>query len=106
MNLVLTNVLETLVLASPKKALKFGAIVVDHLKKGRNVTIDFSGVQGVTVGFLYLLFSNIYKECGKNISKLVDVTNVPYKVKASFNYLKENYAEINYKYSCIECNPA
>jgi hypothetical protein len=99
MILVLTNILETLVLASPRKAIAFGKIVVDHLQTGKDVTLDFTGVKGVTVGFLYLLFTGIYKECGKNLARLVSVANVPDSVKEPFQYLRNNYAELDSRFS-------
>ncbi|MDR1835501.1 MAG: STAS-like domain-containing protein [Fusobacteriaceae bacterium] len=99
MILVLTNILETLILASPKKAMAFGKIVVDHINSGNEVTLDFSGVEGVTVGFLYLLFTRIYKECGKNIHRLVNVVNVPERAKDSFHYLRNNYEELDSRFA-------
>ncbi|MGF6906893.1 STAS-like domain-containing protein [Fusobacterium sp. PH5-44] len=101
MKLVLTSILETLVLASPKKAIEFAALVAGKIKLGNNVSIDFSGVKGITVNFLYIFFVKISKECGANFIKKICLVNATDEVIKSIDYLKENYKELNNQFSEI-----
>lgn len=101
MKLVLTSILETLVLASPKKAIEFAMLVARKIKLGNSVSIDFSGVKGITVNFLYIFFVKISKECGTNIIKKICLVNATDEVIKSIDYLKENYKELNNQFSDI-----
>jgi len=102
MKLVLTSILETLVLASPKKAIEFASVVSSKIKSGDTVSIDFSGVKGVTVNFLYIFFVKMSKECGSNFFKKICLLNAPEEVIKSMDYLKENYKELDNQFSNID----
>lgn len=110
MNLVLSKIFETSVLVSPKKALQLCSMVARKIKKGDSVVIDFrdsvvidfNGIKATTLAFLYVLFSNIVKECGKDVESLVSIENASKELKEEFKYLKQNYKELCEKFSHLD----
>lgn len=102
MNLVLSKIFETSVLVSPKKALQLCSMVARKIKKGDSVVIDFNGIKATTLAFLYVLFSNIVKECGKDVKSLVSIENASKELKEEFKYLKQNYKELCEKFSHLD----
>lgn len=75
MNLVLSKIFETSVLVSPKKATQLCTMIAKKIKNGDEVVIDFHGIKATTLAFLYILFSNVVKECGKDVKKVISVIN-------------------------------
>ena len=102
MNLVLSKIFETSVLVSPKKALQLCSMVARKIKNGDEVVIDFHGIKATTLAFLYVLFSNIVKECGKDVRKMISVANTSNELKAEFKYFKENYRDLCEKFSSLD----
>lgn len=102
MNLVLSKIFETSVFVSPKKALQLCSMVARKIKKGDSVVIDFNGIKATTLAFLYVLFSNIVKECGKDVKSLISVENASKELKEEFKYLKQNYKELCEKFSHLD----
>ena len=52
MKLILKKILNTSVLASPKKAFQLCKIIAKRVKLGKSINIDFLGIQATTVSFL------------------------------------------------------
>lgn len=102
MNLVLSKIFETSVLVSPKKALQLCSMVARKIKNGDEVVMDFKGIKATTLAFLYVLFSNIVKECGKDVKKMISVVNTSKELKAEFKYFKANYKDLCEKFSSLD----
>ena len=65
MRLILKKLFNTSVLASPAKAMRLYKILSLRVKNGKTVNLDFLGIQATTIAFLYIVFSNLIKECQK-----------------------------------------
>ena len=76
MKLILSKILNTSVLASPKKALQLYKIIAKRIKLGKSINIDFLGIQATTLSFLYIVFSNVAKDCGKSAKELKNLISI------------------------------
>lgn len=107
MKLILSKILNTSVLVSPKKALQLYKIIVERIKNGKNVNIDFLGIQATTLSFLYIVFSNVAKECEKNskeLKQLISISNASHNLIEEMKYLRDNYKQLSLKFSALECS--
>lgn len=105
MKLILSKILNTSVLVSPQKALHLYKIISEKIKNGRNVNIDFLGIQATTLSFLYIVFSNVAKDCkisAKELKQLISVSNASHNLLAEMKYLKDNYKQLSLKFSTLE----
>ena len=102
MNLVLSKIFETSVLVSPKKATQLCTMIAKKVKNGDEVVIDFHGIKATTLAFLYVLFSNVIKECGKDVKKVISVINTSNELKEEFKYFKQNYKDLCDKFSGLD----
>lgn len=107
MKLVLVKFLNTPVLASPVKAMKLYEILSQKLKAGNRITIDFSGIKGITSYFLYIVFNNLLKEYEKNIEvvkNLISISNPTTILLQEIEYLKFNYKTLKNKIDLLTIN--
>ena len=105
MKLILSKILGTSVLVSPKKALQLYKIIAQKIQSGKSVNIDFLGIQAMTLSFLYIVFSNVAKECEKNskeLKKLISISNASRNLIEKMKYLRDNYKQLSLKFSAIE----
>lgn len=105
MHLILTKLFNTSVLVSPVKAMALCKILTKRIKSGKSVTIDFLGIQGITGAFLYIVFSNLVKECEKNaeeIKKFISISNPCQTLIDEINYLKNNYKSLGKKIDSLQ----
>lgn len=100
MRLILKKFFNTSVLASPAKAMRLYKILSLRVKNGKTVNLDFLGIQATTIAFLYIVFSNLIKECQKNIKEikgLIYISNASVSLMQEIEYLKENYKQVGKK---------
>lgn len=105
MKLILSKILNTSVLVSPKKAIQLYKIILKRVKMGKPVNIDFLGIQATTLAFLYIVFSNVAKDSEKSIKELknlISISNASHNLIEEIKYLKENYKKLSVKFSAIE----
>lgn len=109
MRLILKKLLNTSVLVSPTKAMRLYKIIAKRIKAGKPVNIDFLGIEATTIAFLYIVFSNLLKECEKNVKELrsmISISNASESLIEEIEYLEENYKNVGNKldslnFSCI-----
>lgn len=100
MHLILTKLFNTSVLVSPVKAMELCKIITKRIKSGKSVNIDFLGVQAITIAFLYIVFSNLLKECEKSVGdlkKFISISNPSASLIEEMKYLKDNYKTVSKK---------
>ncbi|WP_410208802.1 STAS-like domain-containing protein [Fusobacterium sp.] len=100
MRLILKKLFNTSVLVSPIKAMKLYEILSAKIKDGKSVNIDFLGIEATTIAFIYIVFSNLIKECQKNVKDLRDfisISNAPEVFIKEVEYLKDNYKKVSSK---------
>ncbi|MBU3841420.1 MAG: DUF4325 domain-containing protein [Candidatus Fusobacterium pullicola] len=105
MKLILKKILNTSVLASPKKAFQLCKIIAKRVKLGKSINIDFLGIQATTLSFLYIVFSNVAKECNKSakeLKALISISNASYNLIEEMKYLRDNYKKLSLQFSAIE----
>lgn len=105
MKLVLSKILNTSVLVSPKKAYQLYKIIAKRIKLNKPINIDFYGIQGVTLAFMYIVFSNVAKDCGKSakeLRKLISISNVSCNLMEEMKYLRDNYEKLSLKFSTLK----
>lgn len=105
MKLILSKILNTTVLVSPKKAFQLYKIISDKIQTGKNINIDFCGIQAMTLSFLYIVFSNVAKDCEKNakeLKKLISISNASHNLIEEMKYLRDNYKQLSLKFSALE----
>jgi hypothetical protein len=105
MKLILSKILNTSVLVSPKKALQLYKIIAKRIKSGKSVNIDFLGIQATTLSFLYIVFSNVAKDCeksAKELKQMISISNASHNLIAEMKYLRDNYKQLSLKFSAIE----
>ncbi len=105
MKLILSKILNTSVLVSPKKAMELYKIISDKIKKGGSVNIDFLGIQATTLSFLYIVFTNVARDCeksAKELKQLISISNASHNLIEEMKYLRDNYKQLSLKFSAIE----
>lgn len=105
MKLILSKLFNTSVLVSPKKALQLYKIISKKIQEGKTINIDFLGIQAMTLSFIYIVFSNVAKECeksAKELKTLISVSNVSTNLIEEMKYLRDNYKKLSDKFSAIE----
>lgn len=105
MKLILSKILNTSVLASPKKALQLYKIIAKRIKLGKSINIDFLGIQATTLSFFYIVFSNVAKDCGKSakeLKNLISISNASHNLIEEIRYLRDNYKKLSLQFSAIE----
>lgn len=107
MKLILSKILNTSVLASPKKAILLYKIIAKRIKLGKTINIDFLGIQATTLSFLYIVFSNVAKDCNKTakeLKALISISNASRNLIEEMRYLRDNYKKLSLQFSAIECS--
>jgi hypothetical protein len=99
MRLALKKFFNTTVLITPKKAWTLYEEVVEILKTGGEIILDFEGVKATTLIFHYVLFSNLYNKYGKTLKNKLQIKNASEEMIGLLQYLHRNYKELNIKFS-------
>lgn len=105
MHLILTKFFNTSVLVSPVKAMELCKILTQRVKSGKPITLDFLGVKGITSAFLYIVFSNLIKECEKNaeeLKKFISISNPCQTLIDEINYLRDNYKSVSRRIDSLQ----
>lgn len=102
MNIVLKKFLNTSLLVSPEKAEKVREVLIKTLKKGKEISLDFTEINTVSLSFLYFLFRDMDKDLLRVSKELVKIKNPTNSLMEEFQYLKENYKELSYKFKKYE----
>ena len=98
MKIKLKRYFNTTILVSPEKAKKFCDRIKNILKREEEVILDFEGIQITTLVFLFVLFTNMWNECGKELRKKLIINNGSQGFFNQLNYLKENYKDLRKKF--------
>ncbi|MGL5124920.1 MAG: STAS-like domain-containing protein [Fusobacteriaceae bacterium] len=102
MNIVLKKFLKTTLLVSPEKAQKVRTILINALVKGKEISLDFSEINTVSLSFLYFLFRDMDKELTKVSKELMTFKNPTNFLMDEIQYLKDNYTELSNKFKKYE----
>lgn len=82
------------ILVNPEKAKVLYENIKKLLKKENEIILDFKGIQATTFVFLYVLFSNLWREYGKDLKNKLTINNAPETLINQMVYLKDNYREL------------
>lgn len=99
MKIKLKKYFNSSVLVNPGKARKFYERLKNILKLEKEVVLDFNGIKATTFVFLFVLFTNLWKEYGKELKNKLVIKNAPANLVEQMNYLKKNYKELNEKFT-------
>lgn len=82
------------ILVNPEKAKILYESIKKLLVKENEIILDFKGIQATTFVFLYVLFSNLWKEYGRDLKNKLTINNAPETLINQMVYLKDNYKEL------------
>ena len=86
------------------KAKSFCDKLKEILKKEEEVVLDFAGIQATTLVFLFVLFTNLWNEYGKDLKNKLTIKNGSQGLFKQMIYLKENYKELKSKFLGVHQN--
>lgn len=98
MKIKLKRYFNSSMLINPEKAKSFCDKLKEILKKEKMIVLDFAGIQATTLVFLFVLFTNLWKEYGKDLKSKLTIKNGSQGLFMQMIYLKENYNELRSKF--------
>lgn len=104
MKIKLKRYFNSSVLVNPGKAKNLCERLKNILKLEKEVILDFNGIQATTFVFLFVLFTNLWKEYGKDLKNKLAINNAPENLLKQMIYLKKNYKELNEKFLGVHQN--
>lgn len=91
-------------LVSPEKALKIYAEVLEPLKQKKEVTLDFDGIQATTLVFLFVFFTRLWENFGKELKTKLLIKNASDSLIKEIIYLEKNYKTLYEKFKSSHSN--
>ncbi len=104
MKIKLKKYFKSSMLVNPDKAKNFCDKLKEILKKEEEVVLDFAGIQATTLVFLFVLFTNLWNEYGKDLKNKLTIKNGSQGLFKQLIYLKENYKELKTKFLGVHKN--
>jgi len=104
MKIKLKRYFNSSMLVNPDKAKSFYSKLKEILKKEEEVVLDFAGIQATTLVFLFVLFTNLWNEYGKDLKNKLTIKNGSQSLFKQLIYLKENYKELKSKFLGVHQN--
>lgn len=104
MKIKLKRYFNSSMLVNPDKAKSFCDKLKEILKKEEEVVLDFAGIQATTLVFLFVLFTNLWNEYGKDLKSKLTIKNGSQGLFKQMIYLKENYKELKSKFLGVHQN--
>ncbi|ERT67668.1 hypothetical protein HMPREF0202_02354 [Cetobacterium somerae ATCC BAA-474] len=104
MKIKLKRYFNSSMLVNPDKAKSFCDKLKEILKKEEEVVLDFAGIQATTLVFLFVLFTNLWNEYGKDLKNKLTIKNGSQGLFKQMIYLKENYKELKSKFLGVHQN--
>ncbi|MCJ8341736.1 MAG: STAS-like domain-containing protein [Cetobacterium sp.] len=95
MKIKLKNFFKSAILVSPEKALTIYSEIADTLKSKKEVTLDFEGIKATTLVFLFVLFTKLWKEFGKELKNKLSIKNASESLLKEIIYLEKNYKKLH-----------
>ena len=88
MKIKLNKYFNSSVLVNPDKAKIFCDKLKEVLKKEEEVVLDFTGIKVTTLVFLFVLFTNLWNEYGKELNNKLMIKNASENFFNQLLYLK------------------
>ncbi|MDX8336226.1 MULTISPECIES: STAS-like domain-containing protein [Cetobacterium] len=104
MKIKLKKYFNSSMLINPEKAKGFFNKLKEILKKEEEVTLDFAGIQVTTLVFLFVLFTNLWNEYGRELKNKLTIKNCSQGLFNQMLYLKKNHKELRTKYLGVHKN--
>ena len=104
MKIKLKKYFKSSMLINPDKAKTFCDKLKEILKKEEEIILDFAGIQAITLVFLFVLFTNLWNEYGKDLKNKLTIKNGSQNLFKQLIYLKENYKELKLKFLGVHKN--
>ncbi|MEG0069927.1 STAS-like domain-containing protein [Cetobacterium sp.] len=104
MKIKLRKYFNSSVLVNPDKAKMFCDRLKDILKKEKEVVLDFTGIKATTLVFLFVLFTNLWNEYGKELNSKLSIKNASENFFNQLLYLKKNYKSLKEKFLGVHSN--
>ncbi|MGL4307537.1 STAS-like domain-containing protein [Cetobacterium sp. SF1] len=104
MNIKLKNFFKSSILVSPEKALTIYGEIADTLKSKKEVILDFDGIKATTLVFLFVLFTRLWKEFGKELKNVLSIKNASESLMKEIIYLEKNYKKLHERFHEVHNN--
>lgn len=104
MKIKLKKYFNSSMLINPEKAKNICDKLKDIFKKEDKIILDFSGIKAVTLVFLFVLFTNLWKIHGNNLKHRLLIRNISKNFLSQILYLKTNYKELQKKFLGVYSN--
>nr|WP_307776503.1 STAS-like domain-containing protein [uncultured Cetobacterium sp.] len=98
MKIKLKKYFKSSVLVNPEKAKSLYDRLRKIMKKEKEVVLDFEGIKAITFVFLYVLFTNLWNEHGKDLKNRLTINNAQENLLEQMMYLRKNYKTLQAKF--------